>query len=197
MSLENEDFAAPAASSDFIRDIVAAHVAEQKYPRIHTRFPPGPNGYLHIGHAKSNCLNFGIARKRGHPLGRKSSGKKVFAPVFCFFENSGVSLLPEPSVLRGLSSLCFRLMNSVRYPSAGLCLRRGGSFSHPSGSSAGGPVKAGHSSKKGSVNGIGIFILTCSQAVAISVHQPTVFGRSKSKSNFAFPFPCLLFHLSV
>src|SRR2546423_13326318 len=54
-----------AAPSDFIRDIVARHVAEKKYPRIHTRFPPEPNGYLHIGHAKSICLNFGIAREFG------------------------------------------------------------------------------------------------------------------------------------
>src|SRR5216684_5679799 len=51
--------------SDFIRDIVAAHVQEGKYPQIHTRFPPEPNGYLHIGHAKSICLNFGIAREFG------------------------------------------------------------------------------------------------------------------------------------
>jgi glutaminyl-tRNA synthetase len=56
--------AAPVPS-DFIRDIVAQHVAEKKYPRIHTRFPPEPNGYLHIGHAKSICLNFGIAREFG------------------------------------------------------------------------------------------------------------------------------------
>jgi glutaminyl-tRNA synthetase len=54
-----------SAPSDFIRDIVAAHVAEKKYPQIHTRFPPEPNGYLHIGHAKSICLNFGIAREFG------------------------------------------------------------------------------------------------------------------------------------
>jgi glutaminyl-tRNA synthetase len=60
----NNANAAPAPS-DFIRDIVAQHVAEKKYPQIHTRFPPEPNGYLHIGHAKSICLNFGIAREFG------------------------------------------------------------------------------------------------------------------------------------
>jgi glutaminyl-tRNA synthetase len=65
MAMPNQENAAPAAPSDFIRDIVAAHVGEHKYPRIHTRFPPEPNGYLHIGHAKSICLNFGIAREFG------------------------------------------------------------------------------------------------------------------------------------
>ncbi len=51
------------APSDFIRDIVAADVADKRYAQIVTRFPPEPNGYLHIGHAKSICLNFGIARE--------------------------------------------------------------------------------------------------------------------------------------
>src|SRR5436190_16138452 len=51
--------------SDFIRDIVAEDVRAGKYRRIQTRFRPEPNGYLHIGHAKSICLNFGIAREFG------------------------------------------------------------------------------------------------------------------------------------
>jgi glutaminyl-tRNA synthetase len=51
--------------SDFIRDIIAEDLRTGKYKQIVTRFPPEPNGYLHIGHAKSICLNFGIAREFG------------------------------------------------------------------------------------------------------------------------------------
>jgi glutaminyl-tRNA synthetase len=50
---------------DFIRDIVAADLATGRHRNVVTRFPPEPNGYLHIGHAKSICLNFGIAEEFG------------------------------------------------------------------------------------------------------------------------------------
>ncbi|MGI6638041.1 MAG: glutamine--tRNA ligase/YqeY domain fusion protein [Desulfobulbus sp.] len=63
------DMTQPAASSDkpldFIRQIISDDLQSGKHRRIVTRFPPEPNGYLHIGHAKSICLNFGVAQEYG------------------------------------------------------------------------------------------------------------------------------------
>jgi glutaminyl-tRNA synthetase len=55
----------PTERGDFIREIVAADLRDGKHETIVTRFPPEPNGYLHIGHAKAICIDFGIAREFG------------------------------------------------------------------------------------------------------------------------------------
>ena len=53
------------AGQDFIRDIIRADLDAGRVGMLVTRFPPEPNGYLHIGHAKAICLNFGVAEEFG------------------------------------------------------------------------------------------------------------------------------------
>ncbi len=64
MSSSNEQ-TSPAQPANFIRTIVADDLQSGRHKTVVTRFPPEPNGYLHIGHAKSICLNFGVARDFG------------------------------------------------------------------------------------------------------------------------------------
>ncbi|MDB5191272.1 MAG: glutamine--tRNA ligase/YqeY domain fusion protein, partial [Segetibacter sp.] len=60
-----EEIMSEEKSLNFIEEIIEADLASGKYASIATRFPPEPNGYLHIGHAKSICLNFGLAKRYG------------------------------------------------------------------------------------------------------------------------------------
>ena len=78
---------------NFLEEIIEQGLNEGKYSAIQTRFPPEPNGYLHIGHAKSICINFGLAKKyggktnlrfddtnpvkEGHPLAGLRLGRKA------------------------------------------------------------------------------------------------------------------------
>ncbi len=62
---ENKTVAEEPRKLNFLEEIIEKDLAEGKYQSIMTRFPPEPNGYLHLGHAKSICLNFGLAEKYG------------------------------------------------------------------------------------------------------------------------------------
>ena len=65
MSTVNEEAVSTERSLNFLEEIIENSLADGAVKQIHTRFPPEPNGYLHIGHAKSICLNFGLAKRYG------------------------------------------------------------------------------------------------------------------------------------
>ena len=63
--MQDADTAPAESRLDFIRERIKTDLAEGRIDRLVTRFPPEPNGFLHIGHAKSVCLNFGVAEEFG------------------------------------------------------------------------------------------------------------------------------------
>ena len=65
LTATNPETDAPETSTDFIREAIKQDLKEGRFDRVHTRFPPEPNAYLHIGHAKAVWIDYGIAQDFG------------------------------------------------------------------------------------------------------------------------------------
>ena len=94
--------------TDFIRTIIEEHIKTGRFQeRVATRFPPEPNGYLHIGHAKSVCLNFGIAAQYGGTCNLRMDDT----------DPSGESLEYVESIINDVRWLGFAWEDSLLYAS--------------------------------------------------------------------------------
>ncbi|WP_436916273.1 glutamate--tRNA ligase family protein [Klebsiella pneumoniae] len=99
---------AEARPTNFIRQIIDEDLATGKHTTVHTRFPPEPNGYLHIGHAKSICLNFGIAQDyQGQCNLRFANARSMISPVVCSNSDdySALVILASGKVVAGQTPL--------------------------------------------------------------------------------------------
>ena len=104
--LEKEivDSAEVKESKNFIEQIIDKDLAEGVYDTVHTRFPPEPNGYLHIGHAKSILLNYGLAQKYNGKFNLRFDGRIVAIAADCKSADSGLRQFES-----GPAHLCLRV----------------------------------------------------------------------------------------
>ena len=103
MEKERLDFILSTESRNFIEQIIDKDLAEGVYDTVNTRFPPEPNGYLHIGHAKSILVNYGLAKQYGGKFNMRFDDTNPTKEDIEFVESIMIYLRALLTVIRGAS----------------------------------------------------------------------------------------------